>query len=70
MKTNMGTTDTIIRVIIAIVFSILYFTGTISGTFGIILLALGGVFLLTSFVSFCPLYLPFGISTCKVKDKN
>lgn len=65
MKKNMGSTDRVIRVILAIVFALLYFTGTVSGTIGLVLLILGGVFLLTAVVSFCPLYAPFGISTCK-----
>lgn len=65
MKKNMGSTDRVIRVILAIAFALLYFTGTVSGTIGLVLLILGGVFLLTSVVSFCPLYAPFGISTCK-----
>lgn len=67
MKKNMGNTDKIIRFILAILFSILYFTNTISGTAGIILLILGGVFIFTGFINFCPLYLPFGINTCKKK---
>jgi hypothetical protein len=67
MKPNMGSADRIVRVLLAVVFSILYFTGTVTGTFGVVLLVLGGVFLLTSVVSFCPLYAPFGISTCPVK---
>ncbi|MBK8614219.1 MAG: DUF2892 domain-containing protein [Flavobacteriales bacterium] len=67
MKPNMGSADRIIRIALAIVFSILYFTGTVTGTFGVLLLVLGGVFLLTSVISFCPLYAPFGISTCPVK---
>ena len=61
----MGSTDKTVRVILAIVFGVLYFTNTVTGTLGIVLLVLGIVFLLTSFMSFCPLYLPFGISTCK-----
>ena len=65
MKKNMGTADRIIRVIIAAIFATLYFTHTITGTAGIILLALGGIFVLTSLISFCPIYYPFGISTCK-----
>ncbi|MEY2639841.1 MAG: hypothetical protein RIR90_1323, partial [Bacteroidota bacterium] len=65
MKKNMGGADRIIRVILAIVFAALYFTGTVAGTWGLVLVVLGGVFLATSVVSFCPLYLPFGISTCK-----
>lgn len=67
MKKNMGSTDRIIRIILAIVFAALYFTNTVTGTLGLVLLVLGAVFLLTSFVSFCPLYLPFGISTCPKK---
>ena len=65
MKKNMGGADRIIRVILAIVFAALYFTGTVAGTWGIVLVVLGGVFLATSVISFCPLYLPFGINTCK-----
>ncbi|MFP2995892.1 DUF2892 domain-containing protein [Spongiivirga sp. MCCC 1A20706] len=70
MKKNMGTTDKVIRVLVAIVAAVLYFTGTVSGTLGIVLLAAAGIFLLTSLVSFCPLYAPFGISTCPVKTKE
>ena len=69
MTKNMGSADRIIRVIIAAIVGILYFTGTISGTLGIILLVLAGVFVLTSVISFCPLYAPFGIKTCKIKEK-
>ncbi|HRD53680.1 MAG TPA: DUF2892 domain-containing protein [Flavobacteriales bacterium] len=46
---------------------ILYFTGTIEGTLGLVLLILAVAFVLTSLVSFCPLYMPFGISTCQKK---
>ena len=70
MKRNMGTTDRIIRVIIAAIIAILYFTGTISGIVGIILLILAGVFLLTSLIGFCPLYSPFGLRTCPAKQEN
>jgi len=65
MKKNMSSTDRIIRVLLAAVFAILYFTGTVTGTLGLVLLVLGGVFVLTSLISFCPLYTIFGISTCK-----
>jgi hypothetical protein len=65
MKKNMGYTDKKIRVTVAIAIAILYFTGVITGDLGLVLLGLGVVFVLTSFVSFCPLYVPFGISTCK-----
>lgn len=64
----MGNTDRIIRSIVAIVFAILYFTNVISGTLGLVLMILAAVFLLTGLISFCPLYAPFGISTCKTKN--
>lgn len=65
MKKNMGTLDRILRTLIAVVMVVLYMNGIISGTVGIVLMVLSGVFVLTSLVSFCPLYAPFGISTCK-----
>lgn len=68
MKKNMGNADRIIRVIVAVIIAALYFTNVITGTLGIVLLALAGIFVLTSLVSFCPLYAPFGLSTCKVKE--
>jgi hypothetical protein len=63
MKKNMGTADRVIRILVAVVVLILYFTNIISGTVAIVLLALSGIFILTSLISFCPLYLPFGLST-------
>ncbi|MEZ5040181.1 MAG: DUF2892 domain-containing protein [Saprospiraceae bacterium] len=70
MKKNMGSMDRAIRVIVAIVVAALFFTNVISGVLGIVLMVLAGVFVLTSVVSFCPLYAPFGISTCAVKNKE
>jgi hypothetical protein len=67
MKANMGTTDRIVRVILALTVAVLFFMGVINGTLAIILGALASIFILTSMVSFCPLYSPFGISTCKKK---
>lgn len=67
MKSNMGNIDKVIRVLMAIAFSILYFTGIVEGVLGYVLLVLGAIFLLTSVISFCPLYAPFKISTCKKK---
>ena len=61
----MGGADRIIRIIIAIVVGVLYYTETISGTLGTVLLVLSGVFLLTSFINFCPLYTVLGINTGK-----
>jgi hypothetical protein len=65
MKKNMGLTDKIIRIVLAAIVAILYFTNTISGTLALVLGVFAFIFLLTSFVSFCPLYAPFGISTRK-----
>jgi hypothetical protein len=67
MKKNMGATDKTIRLLLAAVVAVLYFTGTVGGTAGLVLLVLAGVFVLTSLVSFCPLYAPFGLSTCRRK---
>ncbi len=68
MKKNMGTTDKIVRVLLAVIMAGLYFANIISGTLGLVLLVLAIVFMLTSLVSFCPLYAIFGINTCKVKN--
>jgi hypothetical protein len=65
MKKNMGNTDRIIRAIAAVVLAVLYFTGTIIGTLGIVLLIIAGILLATSLVSVCPLYIPFKLSTRK-----
>lgn len=70
MKKNMGTADRIIRVIVAALIGVLYFTNVISGTLAIVLIILAAIFLLTSLVSFCPLYAPFGFRTCPAKEKN
>jgi hypothetical protein len=69
MGKNMGNADRIIRLIIAALVGYLYFTGSLTGTLGLVLLILAGVFVLTSFIGFCPLYAPLGISTCPRKDK-
>ena len=63
----MGKTDKTVRIILAALIAILYFTNVISGTLGLILLAMAAVFVLTSLISFCPLYAPLGINTCSVK---
>lgn len=65
LNKNMGTVDRVIRAIFAVVVAVLYFTGTISGTLGLILVILAAVFLLTSIFAFCPLYLPFNFRTNK-----
>ena len=63
----MGGADRIIRIIIAAVVGVLYWQGIIEGTLAYVLFAVAGIFLLTSFVSFCPLYALVGLNTCKVK---
>ena len=65
MKKNMGTIDKIVRIIIALIIVLLYVANKIEGTTAIVLLILSGIFILTSFISFCPLYFPFGITTAK-----
>lgn len=65
MTKNMGTADRAVRVVVALVIGALYAKGIISGTLGIVLSVLAVVFVLTSLVSFCPLYLPIGLSTRK-----
>ena len=70
MKKNMGTADRAVRIVLAIIMGALYFTNTVTGTLGIVLLVLAVIFLLTSFVSFCPLYTIVGFSTCKTKQQR
>lgn len=67
MKKNMGNADRIIRTLIAIVAAYLYFSGAVPGTLGIVLVVVAAVFLLTSLVSFCPLYALVGLNTCPAK---
>ena len=69
MKKNLGIIDRIIRVVIAILVVTLYFTNVITGTLGVILLILSGVFVLTSLIKSCPLYSIFGINTCPLKKQ-
>lgn len=66
----MGSADRIIRLVIALVVVTLYFSGVISGTVLIILGIVAGIFLLTSLVSFCPLYALFGLNTCSVDNSE
>jgi hypothetical protein len=65
MKKNMGTIDKVIRIALAVLFVVLFLTHVVSGTLGYILLALAAIFVITSFIGFCPLYLPFKINTGK-----
>jgi len=64
MKKNMGTIDRAFRILIAVAIIVTYFaTNLLSGTLAIILLVVSGIFIATSFISYCPLYFPFGINT-------
>ncbi len=65
MKKNMGGLDRTLRVIVAIIIAVLYYQKILTGTLGLVLIILAGIFILTSLVSFCPLYLPFGLKTTK-----
>ena len=67
MKKNVGSTDKIVRLILAAVFAYLYFSGTVTGTLGLVLVVLGAVFVLTSLVGFCPIYSMLGLNTCPTK---
>jgi Protein of unknown function (DUF2892) len=69
MKPNMGNADRIIRLLLAAVFAYLYFSGTVTGVAGLVLVILGAVFVLTSLVSFCPLYTLVGLNTCPAKKQ-
>ena len=67
MKKNVGNSDKIIRLIIAAILAVLYFTGTVTGTLGIVMAIAAGVLVMTTLISFCGLYAVLGISTCKMK---
>lgn len=68
MKNNVGNIDRIIRLLLSVVLVILWFTGTLTGTMGIVALVLAGVFTLTAAIGFCPLYAIFGLNTCPAKN--
>ena len=67
MKKNRGTIDKTIRILVVVAIAVLFFLKVITGTFGIVLVVLAVVFVLTSLISFCPLYLLFGINTDQKK---
>ena len=70
MRKNMGSADRVLRILVAIGIAVLYMANIISGTVAVMLLILASIFILTSFMSFCPLYLPFGISTRKKEHSS
>jgi hypothetical protein len=67
MKKNVGSIDKVVRILMAVVVIVLFFANVISGTLAVILLVLSAILILTSLISFCPIYWPFGISTDKKK---
>lgn len=67
MKKNIGTIDKTVRILLALLFVILFFSKIVTGVLGVILLVFAGIFLLTSFISNCPLYTPLGIKTIKTE---
>ncbi|MBA4850634.1 DUF2892 domain-containing protein [Emticicia sp. BO119] len=64
---NLGKIDRIIRLMVSVVLIVLYYTDVVSGTWGILAMVVASIFVVTSLVSFCPLYTIFGINTCSVK---
>ena len=68
MKKNMGNSDRGLRIVIALAIAALYYFKVIEGTLAYILLAFAAIFLITSFIGFCPLYSPLKINTCKKKE--
>jgi len=70
MKNNMGMIDRGVRILLAIAIIILYMGGIINGVLATVLLVVTGILILTSFIGFCPAYLPFGVNTCERKGKR
>jgi len=68
MKKNVGSIDKIVRWVVSLLLLGLYFTDVVTGTLGIIFVIVAAVLIITTFISFCPLYLPFGIRTNKNKE--
>ncbi|APQ16079.1 YgaP family membrane protein [Maribacter hydrothermalis] len=67
MKKNMGSTDRFIRIFIAVALLTTFYTDTVTGTLGYIMAAVAGILILTTFISFCPIYTVLGVNTCKIK---
>lgn len=70
MKKNLASADRAIRILLAVLFAYLYFGEWVTGTWGIVLVVLGAVFVLTSFIGFCPLYAIFGISSLSENEQE
>jgi len=65
MKSNIGTIDKTIRVVVG---SLVVGYGLFSSSY--LLIAIGFIPLLTAWVGFCPIYALFGKSTCGIDDKE
>lgn len=70
MKINMGTLDRILRFAIALSIPVLFYLDVITGNWATVLLVLAAVFLITSFIGSCPLYIPFSINTRKKRKQK
>jgi len=71
MKKNMGMVDKIIRLVVAAIFVVLFFLKVVTGVWGIVMLIIALMFVVTSIISICPLYVPFGLKTnncCKKQE--
>jgi len=67
MKKNVGSADKIIRYALAAIIIVLFVLNVVTGLLGYILLAVAAIFILTSLFSFCPIWMIFGVKTCKTK---
>jgi hypothetical protein len=68
MKKNLSIIDRVLRIVLVLIIVVLYLTNIITGTLALILLILGGILVITSIISFCPIYFSFGLSTAKKKE--
>jgi hypothetical protein len=69
MKKNIGTIDKAVRLVVAAIILLLYFTNMISGTLALVLIVLAMILTLTSLIGICPLYMLFGINTLNKKSQ-
>lgn len=70
MKKNLGTSDRVIRLVLAVIIAVTYLAGFLHGIIGTILLVLAGIITITGLIGWCPVYAPFGLNTCKVKQSK
>ncbi|SFD98003.1 YgaP family membrane protein [Thermophagus xiamenensis] len=70
MNRNVGTTDRVIRIVIAAVLAVLYFSGAVTGTLGTIVLIVAAISLITGIFRVCGLYALFGVNTCRTKEHS